>query len=75
MDVPGQINIAPARDAMIAPKNKKAPTAAIPRGISAPTVLLVSELRQVLHLFNIADTYGARVVILERVAPKQRGPR
>jgi hypothetical protein len=33
-DVPGQVNVAPARDAMMAPKNKKAPTAVVPRGIS-----------------------------------------
>jgi hypothetical protein len=33
-DVPGQVNVVPAKDAMTAPKNKKAPTAVVPRGNS-----------------------------------------
>jgi len=45
-DVPGQVNVALARDAMMAPKNKKAPTAVIPRGTSCRTTLSVPELRQ-----------------------------
>src|SRR5208282_1445172 len=36
-DEPGQLNVAPARDAIVAPKNKKTPTAVSPRGISCRT--------------------------------------
>lgn len=44
--LPGQVNVDPARDAMVAPKNKKPPMAVIPRGPSRRTTLEMPELGQ-----------------------------
>jgi len=42
-DVPGHVNVVPAIDAIVAPKNKKTATAIIPRGILYPSDLWVPE--------------------------------
>jgi hypothetical protein len=44
---------------MAAPKNKKTPTAVIPRGILYPSVLSVPEPGAVLHLLNILKLENA----------------